>query len=134
MKGFFGALQKINLGYSINRSSTSPTVLKNVPNKSGKLKDVAYKWKTSMIMLQVFVFDKTYHLVLKDSALMHPESAPAVHSRAHFFKVYSFVSCFLTVPLNRNKLKYGMTSEMFIWMIELGSINPRGIKGYFLVL
>ena len=134
MKGFFSAPQKINLGYSINRSSTSPIVLKNFPNKNGKLKDVAYKWKTSMIILQVFVFDKTYHLVLKDSALIHPESAPSVHSRVHFFKIYSFVSCFPTVPLNRTKLKYGMTYEMFIWMIELGSINPRGIKGYFSVL
>ena len=59
-----------------------------------------------MIILQIFVFDKTYHLVLRDCALVHPESAPSVHPRLHFFKVYSFVSCFLTVPLNRTNLKY----------------------------
>ena len=90
-----------------------------------------------MIILQIFVFDKTYHLVLRDSALVHPESAPSVHPRVHFFKVYSFVSCFLTVPLNRTKLKYGTmklkTYEKFIWMIEPGAIYPLGVKGYFLV-
>ena len=26
-----------------------------------------------MIILQIFVFDKTYHLVLRDSALVYPE-------------------------------------------------------------
>ena len=136
MEGFFSALQKINLGYSINRSSISPTVLKSFPNKNRKSKDVAYKWKTSMVILQVFVFDKTYHLVLKDSALIHPESAPSVHSRVHFFKIYSFVSCFPTVPLNRTKLKYGtmkLTYEKFIWMIVPGAIYPLGVKGYFLM-
>ena len=59
-----------------------------------------------MIILQVFVFDKTYHLVLRDSILVHPESVPSVHPWAYFFKVYSFVSYFPTVPLNRTKLKY----------------------------
>ena len=56
--------------------------------------------------MQDFVFEKAYHVVLKDSVLVHPKSAPSVHPRMHFFKVYSFVSCFLTVPLNRTKLKY----------------------------
>ena len=59
-----------------------------------------------MIILQIFVFDKTYHLVLRDSALVYPEISPSVHPRVHFFKVY-FVSCFLIVSLNRTKLKYG---------------------------
>ena len=43
-----------------------------------------------------FVFDKIYHMVLKDSALVHPESAPSIHPRMPFFKVYSFVSYFPT--------------------------------------
>ena len=50
-----------------------------------------------MIILQDFVFDKTYHLVLKDSALVHPVCAPSVHPRVHFFKGYFFVSCFPTM-------------------------------------
>ena len=90
-----------------------------------------------MIILQVFVFDKTYHLVLKDSALVHPESAPSVHSRVHFFKVYFFVSCFPTISLNRTKLKYGILKlkayEKTIWMIGLGAINLLGSKGSLLV-
>ena len=60
-----------------------------------------------MIILQVFVFDKTYHLVLKDPTLVHPESAPSVDPRAHFFRVYFFVSCFPTISLNKTKLKNG---------------------------
>ena len=71
-----------------------------------------------MIILQIFVFDKTYHLVLRDSALVHPESAPLAHPRAHFFKVYSFASCFLTVPLNRTKLKYG-AYEKDLWKMYM---------------
>ena len=71
-----------------------------------------------MVILQVFVFDKTYQLVLRVSALVHPDRAPSVHPGVHFFKVYSFVSCFPTVPLNRTKLKYGTmklkTYEKFI--------------------
>ena len=94
MKVFFSAPRKINLGYSINRSSISPTVLRSFPNKNRKSKDVAYKWKTSMVILQVFVFDKTYHLVLKDSALVQPESAPSVHPRGHFFKSISLCELF----------------------------------------
>ena len=88
-----------------------------------------------MIILQIFVFDKTHHPVLRDSALVHPESAPSVHPRVHFLKVYIFVSCFLTVPLNRTKLKYGTmklkTYEKFIWMIEPGAVYPLGAKGNF---
>ena len=79
-----------------------------------------------MIILQVFVFDKTYHLVLKDFTLVHPESAPLVHPRAHFFKVYFFVGCFPTISLNRTKPKYKTMKlkayEKVIWMIELGAI------------
>ena len=90
-----------------------------------------------MIIRQVFVFDKTYHLVLRYSALVHPDSAPSVHPRVHFFKVYSIASCFLTVPLNRTKLKYGTMKlkpyEKFIWMIEPGAIYHLEVKGYFLV-
>ena len=78
-----------------------------------------------MVFLQVFVFDKTFHLVLRDSALVH------------FFKVHSFVRCFPTVPLNRTKLKHGTmklkTYEKFIRMIEAGTIYPLRVKGYFLV-
>ena len=71
-----------------------------------------------MIILQIFVFDKTYHLVLRDSALVHPESAPSMHLGVHFFKVYSFVSCFLTVSLNRTKLKYGTIKlkNLYEWL------------------
>ena len=90
-----------------------------------------------MIILQVFVFDKTYHLVLKDSVLVHPESAPSVHSRVHFFKVYFFVSCFPTISLNRTKLKYGAMKlnayEKIIWMIGFGSIYLPGPKSSLLV-
>ena len=86
-----------------------------------------------MIIPQAFVFDKTYHLVLRDSALVHPESAPSVHPRLRFFKVYFLVSCFLTMPLNRTKLKYGTVNlkayEKIIWMIELGAIYLLGLKG-----
>ena len=85
-----------------------------------------------MIILQVFVFDKTYHLVLKDSTLVNPESAPSLHSRVHFFKVYFFVSCFSTISLNRTKLKYGTLKlkayEKIIWMIGLGAIYFLGPK------
>ena len=49
-----------------------------------------------------------------DSALLHPESA----TWEALFKVYSFVSYFFTVPLNRTKLKHGTmklkTYEKFI--------------------
>ena len=79
-----------------------------------------------MMILQVFVFDKTYHLVLRDSALVHSESAPSLHPRVHFFKVYSFVSYFPTMLLNKAKLNYGTmklkTYENVIWMTELGTI------------
>ena len=52
-----------------------------------------------MTILQIFVFDKIYRLVLRESTLVHPESAPSVHPRVHFFKVCSFVSCFVSRPL-----------------------------------
>ena len=88
-----------------------------------------------MIILQVFIFNETCHLFLRDSVLVHPESAPSVHPRVHFFKVYSFVSFFPTVPLNRTKLKYGTmklkTYEKFMWMIESGAIYPLEVKDYF---
>ena len=61
--------------------------------------------KTSLIALQVFVFDKTYHLILRDSALVYTEIASSVHHRVLFFKVHSFVDCFPTVPFNKAKLK-----------------------------
>ena len=90
-----------------------------------------------MIILQIFVLDKTYHLVLRDSALLHPESAPLVHPRVHFFKVYFFMSWFPAMPLNRTKLEYGnmmlKAYEKFIWMIELGAIYLLGLKGSLLV-
>ena len=59
-----------------------------------------------MTILQVSVFDKTYHLVLRDSTLEHPESAPSAHPRVHFLKVCFFVNCLSTMSLNRTKLKY----------------------------
>ena len=90
-----------------------------------------------MIILQIFVFNKTYHLVLRDSALVHPEIAPSAHPRVHFFKVFSFVSCFLAMPLNRTKLRYGNMKleayEKIIWMIERGAIDLLGLKGSLLV-
>ena len=79
-----------------------------------------------MTTLQVFVFDKAYHLVLRYSVLVHLESVQSVHPRVHFFLVYFFVSCFPTMSFNRNKLKYGTmklnTYEQIIWMFELGAI------------
>ena len=90
-----------------------------------------------MITLQVFVFDKTYHLVLRDSALVHTENAPSVDSRVHFFKAYFFMSCFPTISLNRTKLKYGTIKlkayEKIIWIIGLGAIYLLGPKGSVLV-
>ena len=92
---------------------------------------------TFVIILQVFVFDKTYRLVLRYSALVHPESAPLVHPRVHFFKVYVFMSLFPAIPLNRTKLKYRnmmlKAYEKFIWMIELGAIYLLRLKGSLLV-
>ena len=107
MRTFFSVLRNINLRCTVSRCSGSPTVLKNVLDKKRKIKHVAPKKKTSVIILQVFIFDKTYHLVLKDSTLVHPESAPSVHTRVNFFKVYFFASCFPTISLSRSKLKYG---------------------------
>ena len=67
------------------------------------------------------VFDKTYFLVLRDSASAHPERAHLAHPMMHFLKLYSFVSCFPIIPLNRTKLKYRAmklkTYEKIIWMI-----------------
>ena len=86
---------------------------------------------------EVFVFDKTYHLVLRDYALVHPESAPSIHPRVHFFKVYYFVSCYPTMSLIRTKLKYGTMKlkayTKIIWVIELGGIYLLGLNGSFLV-
>ena len=45
MKAFFRAARKINLGYTVNWLSGSPTVLKNVLNKMRKIKHVAPKKK-----------------------------------------------------------------------------------------
>ena len=68
---------------------------------------------------------------------MHPESAPSVYSRVHFFKVYFFESCFPTMSLNRTKVKYGAMKlnayEKIIWMIGLGSIYLLGPKASLLV-
>ena len=41
MKAFFSAPRKIDLGYSVNKCSISPTALKNSLNKNGKIKHVA---------------------------------------------------------------------------------------------
>ena len=135
MRAFFSSSRKINLGCTVN--SCSPTVFKNVLNKKRKIKHVAPMSKTSVIILQVFVFDKTYHLVLKDSILAHPESAPSVHSRVYFFKVCFFVSCFPTISLNRTKLKYGIiklkANEKITWLVGLGAIYLLGPKGSLLV-
>ena len=85
-----------------------------------------------MIILQVFVFDKASS-GSKNSSLVHPESAPSGHPKVHFLKVYFFVSCFPTIPLNRTKLKYGTMKlkafEKITWMIELGAIYLLGPKG-----
>ena len=70
-------------------------------------------------ILQVFVFDKTYHPVLSDSALVHPKSATSVHLKVHFVKIYFLVSCFPTTPLNRTKLKCGtmkLMKKLYGWL------------------
>ena len=117
MKAFFRAARKINLGYTVNWLSGSPTVLKNVLNKMRKIKHVAPKKKTSVIILKVFVFNET---------LVHPKSPPSVHHTVHFFKVNFLVNCLPTIPLNRTKLKYGTMKlkayEKIIWMMGLGAI------------
>ena len=70
---------------------------------------------------------------------MHPESAPSVDARVHFFKVYFFVSYSPTVSLNRTKLKiWDYEAKVakfakFVGMIESGAIYPLVVKGYFLV-
>ena len=64
---------------------------------------------------------------------MHPKSAPSVHPKVHFFNVYSFVSYFSAILLNRTKLKYRTVKlkayEKIIRMIELGAIYLLGPKG-----
>ena len=59
-----------------------------------------------MIILQVFVFYKTYHLVLTDSALLHHESASSVRPSMHVFKVYSFARCFPTMSFSENMILF----------------------------
>ena len=90
-----------------------------------------------MTILKDFVSDKIYHLVLRDSALVHPESAPLLHPRVHLFKVYFFVTCFPTMSLNRTKLKYETMKpkayEKNIWMIELGAKYLLRLKGSLFV-
>ena len=79
--------------------------------------------------MQFFVFDKTYPMVPRDSALVYSESASSVHPRVHSFKLCSFVSCFETVLLNRIKLEY--LFGWFIWMIDVDAIYLRGLKDSF---
>ena len=68
---------------------------------------------------------------------MDPISAPSVYPRVHIFKVYFSVSCFLIIPLNRTKLKYGTMKlkayGKIIWIIELGAIYLLGLKGSLLL-
>ena len=93
-----------------------------------------------MIILQVFVSDKTSYLVLRRSTLVHPRSSPSVHTRVHFFKVQFFVNCFPTMPLYRTKLKHWTkilhrklkAYEKIRRMIKLGAIYIPGQKGSFL--
>ena len=92
MTPFLSATQKINLECPVSMYSGSPTVSKNC---------------ISVTTLHVFVFDKTYHPVLSDSALVHPKSATSVHLKVHFFEVYFLVSCFPAISLKRTKLKCG---------------------------
>ena len=129
--------RKIHFGCTVSRCSGSPAVLKNILNKKRKVKHVALNWKTSVIILQVFVFDKTYYLFLRDSALVHPECASSGHPRVYLFKQYCFVSCFLTMALNRTKLKYGTMKlkayKNLMWMIELEAIYLLGPIGSLLL-
>ena len=66
MNVFFSAPRKINLEWTVNRYSGSPTALKNVLNKNCKIKHAVSKWKTSVIILQDSVFDETCYLILRD--------------------------------------------------------------------
>ena len=92
-----------------------------------------------MIIMQAFVFNKTYHLVLRDSALVHPERAPSVHPKVYLFAVYFFVTCFFfpRMPLNRTNLIYGTmklkADAKFVWMIDLHAIYLLGPKSSLLV-
>ena len=89
------------------------------------------KRKTSVIILQDFLFDKIYHLVPRDSVLVHLERTPSVYLRVYLFKVYSFVSCFPIMHLIRIKLKYGTMKlkayEKIVSMIELGANISIGL-------
>ena len=106
-------------------------------SKYSKIKLTALKWKASVIILQVFVFDKTYHFFLSKTAWAHSESSPSVRPWMNVFKVNFSVSCFQAMPLNRTKLRYGSMKvkayEKSIWMIELSAIYILKIKGSFLV-
>ena len=104
MRAFLCAPRKINLVCTVNRSSGSPTVLKNILNKKNKIKTCSIKVKDICDNPpSLFFFDKTYHLVLRDSALVYPKCT----SRVQYFKVYFFVSCFSKMSLNKIKLKLG---------------------------
>ena len=90
-----------------------------------------------MTILKDFVSDKICHLVQRDSALVHPESAPSLYPRVHLFKVYFFVTRFPTMSLNRIKLKYETMKpkayEKNIWMIELDAKYLLRLKGSLFV-
>ena len=79
MTVFFSAPQKVNLGCSVNRCSSSPTLLTGSFDKNDEIKYVAQKLKTYLIILKIFIFDKTNHMVLNNSALVYP--------KVPFFKV-----------------------------------------------
>ena len=78
-----------------------------------------------------------YLLVLKDSGLVYPGSAPSVHLGRTVLQVYSFKCCFPIIVLNKIGLKYGAMkltfSEKFKFIIELGAIYLFGLKVSFLV-
>ena len=65
---------------------------------------------------------------------MHPKNTSSVHPTV---RVYFFMSCFPTMPLNRTKLKYGTMMlkayETFKWMIELDVEYLLGLKSSLLV-
>ena len=68
---------------------------------------------------------------------MHPKNTSSVHPTVHVSRVYFFMSCFPTMPLNRTKLKYGTMMlkayETFKWMIELDVEYLLGLKSSLLV-
>ena len=75
--------------------------------------------------MHIFVFHKICLLFLRGSVLVHPESAPWIHHRVHYFKVYPFMSSFRKISLNRTKLKNSTGWKVSVFRIFLVRIQSE---------